>query len=162
MAQHDYTCRIAWTGNRGDGTRTYRGYDRTWDVATPGKPVMHCSNDPLLGGDPGLPNPEDMLLAALSGCHMLWYLHLASEAGIVVTGYTDDPVGVGESARDGTGRFVGATLRPTITVAAGTDLAAADAVHARIHAHCFIARSVNFPVEVAATYLEDAPPTRSC
>ena len=150
--QHDYTARIAWTGNRGEGTRTYRGYDRTWDIATPGKPVVACSNDPLLGGDPGLPNPEDILLASLSGCHMLWYLHLASAAEIVVTDYVDDPLGVGESAPDGTGRFIRAVLRPTITVAAKTDLAVADAIHIRIHAHCLIARSVNFPVEYAATY----------
>ena len=155
MAEHDYTARIAWTGNRGAGTQSYRGYDRTWDVVTPGKPVVQCSNDPLLGGDPGLPNPEDLLLASLSACHMLWYLHLASAAGIVVTGYTDDPLGIGESAPDGTGRFVRATLRPTITLAAGSDAAAADAVHARIHDHCFIARSVNFPVTVAATYVID-------
>ena len=154
MAAHDYTARIVWTGNRGAGTRTYRGYDRTWDIATLGKPVVACSNDPLLGGDPGLPNPEDLLLASLSGCHMLWYLHLASAAGILVTDYVDDPLGVGESEPDGTGRFIRAVLRPTITVAAGTDLAVADAIHGRIHAHCFIARSVNFPVEYAATYRE--------
>lgn len=154
MAEHDYTARIAWTGNRGEGTRSYCGYDRSWDIATPGKPVIACSNDPLLGGDPGLPNPEDLLLASLSACHMLWYLHLASVAGIVVSAYADDPLGVGESAPDGTGRFLRAVLRPTIAVAAGTDLAAADAIHGRIHAHCFIARSVNFPVEVTATYIE--------
>ena len=154
MSEHDYTARIAWTGNRGAGTRSYRGYDRTWDIATPGKPVVQCSNDPLLGGDAGLPNPEDLLLASLSACHMLWYLHLASASGIVVTAYVDDPLGVGESAPDGSGRFVRATLRPTITVMAGTDLVVADAIHGRIHAHCFIARSVNFLVEVAARYLE--------
>lgn len=152
MAEHAYTARIAWTGDRGQGTRTYRSYDRTWDLATPGKPLVHCSNDPLLGGDPTLANPEELLLASLSACHMLWYLHLASAAGIVVRGYADDPLGIGESAPDGTGRFVRAVLRPVIEVAAGTDLAAADAVHGRIHEHCFIARSVNFPVEVAATY----------
>ena len=154
MKRHDYTARIAWTGNRGEGTRTYRGYDRMWDIATPGKPVVHCSNDPLLGGDPALPNPEELLLASLSACHMLWYLHLASAAGIVVTGYSDDPLGVGESAPDGSGRFVRAVLRPEIAVAAGTDIAVADAIHARIHEHCFIARSVNFPVAYAATYHE--------
>lgn len=152
MAEHAYTARIAWTGNRGQGTRTYDGYDRTWNIATPGKPVVRCSNDPLLGGDPALPNPEDLLLASLSACHMLWYLHLASAAGIVVTGYIDDPLGIGENAPDGTGRFVRAVLRPEIEVAAGTDLAVADAIHNRIHAHCFIARSVNFAVEHAASY----------
>lgn len=155
MAAHAYTCHIAWTGNRGEGTRHYHGYDRTWRIATPGKPVIECSNDPVLGGDATRPNPEDLLLAALSGCHMLWYLHLASVAGVVVSGYSDDPVGEGESAADGTGRFLRATLRPTITVARGTDLAVADAIHQRIHAYCFIARSVNFPVEYAARYIED-------
>ncbi|MBP2275465.1 MULTISPECIES: OsmC family protein [Sphingomonas] len=154
MAEHPYTARIAWTGNRGEGTRQYRSYDRTWQIVTPGKPVIDCSNDPLLGGDPGLPNPEDLLLATLSGCHMLWYLHLASVAGVVVTGYTDDPLGIGESAPDGTGRFIKAVLRPRIELAQGSDLAVADAIHGRIHAHCFIARSVNFPVDYAARYIE--------
>jgi organic hydroperoxide reductase OsmC/OhrA len=116
MAQHDYTTRILWTGNRGEGTAHYKAYDRTWDIAVPGKAVVHCSNDPLLGGDPGKMNPEDLLLSALSACHMLWYLHYASDAGIVVTGYSDSPVGVGEVGRGGAGRFVRATLRPHVTV----------------------------------------------
>jgi organic hydroperoxide reductase OsmC/OhrA len=150
--QHDYTARVAWTGNRGEGTRAYRGYDRTWDIATPGKPVIHCSNDPLLGGDPTLPNPEDLLLASLSACHMLWYLHLASQAGIVVESYRDDPIGVGETSPNGAGRFLSATLKPHIVVRAGCDLALADAIHDRIHEYCFIARSVRFPVSYEATY----------
>jgi organic hydroperoxide reductase OsmC/OhrA len=150
--EHDYTCRIQWTGNRGDGTRSYRGYDRTWDVVTPGKPVIHCSNDPLLGGDPTLPNPEDLLLASASACHMLWYLHLASSAGIVVTSYSDDPIGMGEVLPDGSGRFLSATLRPTIGVAAGTDLAIAEAIHRDVHRYCFIARSLNFPIGYEPTF----------
>ena len=150
--QHDYTARVEWTGNRGEGTRTYRGYDRTWDIATPGKPVIHCSNDPLLGGDPGLPNPEDLLLASLSACHMLWYLHLASAAGIVVHAYRDDPVGIGETSPNGAGRFVSATLKPHIVVEAGADLAEAEAIHHRVHEFCFIARSVNFPVAYAPSF----------
>ena len=150
--QHDYTTRIEWTGNRGEGTQTYRGYDRTWDVSTPGKPVIHCSNDPLLGGDPALPNPEDLLLASLSACHMLWYLHLASVAGIVVLSYADEPVGIGETSPNGAGRFLSATLKPHIVVRAGADLEEADAIHHRIHEYCFIARSVNFPVSYEARY----------
>jgi organic hydroperoxide reductase OsmC/OhrA len=152
--QHDYTCLIQWTGDRGDGARTYRGYDRTWTIATPGKPVVACSNDPLLGGDPTLHNPEDLLLSSLSACHMLWYLHLASVAGVVVRGYQDQPVGVGESTPDGAGRFLSATLKPHVQVQRGADLAKADAVHHEIHKVCFIARSVNFPVDYAATYEE--------
>lgn len=152
MAQHDYTARIVWTGNRGDGNRSYRGYDRNWEVQTPGKPVIRCSNDPLLGGDPTLHNPEDMLIAALSACHMLWYLHLASDAKVLVTDYCDHPIAIGETQPDGAGRFLSATLRPIITVAAGTDLTLAEALHHRIHKTCFIARSVNFPVTYEAQY----------
>ena len=148
----DYTCRIRWTGNRGQGNRSYRGYDRTWSVLTEGKPEILCSNDPLLGGDPTLHNPEDLLLAAVSSCHMLWYLHLAFDAGIEVHGYQDDPVAEAENNPDGSGRFLSATLRPTITLAKGHDPAAADAVHAQIHSRCFIAQSVNFPVRYEARY----------
>ena len=153
---HEYQSRVIWTGNTGAGTAHYRAYARTWDVAVPGKPVIHCSNDPLLGGDPGKMNPEDLLLSALSACHMLWYLHYASEAGITVTGYEDHPLGMGEVGRGGAGRFTSATLRPVIRVLPGTDLAAADAIHHRIGEVCFIARSVNFPVSYAAEYVVSA------
>lgn len=152
MVAHDYTARIRWTGNRGQGTASYKAYDRTWRVETPGKPPIDCSNDPLLGGDPGLHNPEDMLIAALSACHMLWFLHLASDAGVAVGAYEDDPLAVGETDATGASRFLRATLRPRIAVPEGTDLALLDALHARVHETCFIARSINFPVDVAARY----------
>ena len=151
---HDYTARIAWTGDRGEGTKRYKGYDRTWRIATPGQLPIDCSNDPSLGGDPTKPNPEDLLLASLSGCHMLWYLHLASEAGIVVRAYEDAPLGVGETGPRGDGRYLRAVLRPTITLAQGADLAKADALHHEVHHFCFIARSVNFPIAYEARYLE--------
>ncbi len=151
---HEYDAKIVWTGNRGEGTRTYKGYERTWEIRTPGKPPVSCSNDPLLGGNPGLHNPEDLLLSALSSCHMLWYLHLASNAGIAVQAYEDDPVALGEIEPGGAGRFLGATLRPKITVTTGTDLKAADAIHSEIHKVCFIARSVRFPVQFEPSYTE--------
>ena len=151
-SEHVYGARVVWTGDRGDGTRTYKGYDRTWNIETPGKPVIHCSNDPLLGGDPSLPNPEDLLLSSLSACHMLWYLHLASSAGRTVLGYEDVPIGHGESAPDGSGKFLAATLRPSIRLAVGDDEQKADAIHGDIHKYCFIARSVNFPVKIQADY----------
>ena len=152
MKHHTYSSSIRWTGNTGEGTAHYRAYTRDWEVAVPGKPVIPCSNDPLLGGNKGLMNPEDMLLSALAGCHMLWYLHLASDAGIVVTAYEDAPEGTGEMAPDGAARFVGVTLRPRITVKPGADLARAEAIHHEIHKVCFIARSVNFPVQIAPVF----------
>jgi organic hydroperoxide reductase OsmC/OhrA len=156
MKRHAYTSHIRWTGDTGQGTASYRGYTRNWDVAVPGKPVISCSNDPMLGGDPALMNPEDLLLSALSACHMLWYLHLASDAGIVVTGYEDTPEGLGEVEANGAARFVSAVLRPEITVRPGADLARAEALHHEIHKVCFIARSVNFPVSIAARFTIDA------
>ncbi|MBM1220436.1 OsmC family protein [Ponticoccus sp. SC2-23] len=149
---HSYVSRILWTGNRGTGTSGYRDYDRTWSVAIPGKPVIECSNDPLLGGDPSRMNPEDMLLSALSACHMLWFLHFASDAGITVTEYRDDPVAEAEVEPGGAGRFLSATLRPVITIVAGTDTGQAAALHDRIHDVCFIARSVRFPVRCEPSF----------
>jgi organic hydroperoxide reductase OsmC/OhrA len=154
--EHEFHARVEWTGDRGSGTSSYRGYDRTWDIATPGKPVTHCSNDPRLGGDPTLPNPEDLLLSSLAACHMLWYLHFASRDGIIVTSYHDDPIGVGESTPDGAGCFVRAVLRPHIVVRAGADLAKADAIHHEIGRVCFIARSINFPITYKATFAVEA------
>ena len=152
MANHEYTTTVRWTGNTGSGTKAYRSYERTWDIAVPGKPVIHCSNDPLLGGDRGLMNPEDLLLSALSACHMLWYLHLASENGITVQRYEDEPVAVGENMPDGSGRFLSAELRPRIVVDEGCDLRRAREIHDEIHRYCFISRSVNFPVSFAPEF----------
>lgn len=149
---HDFASSIVWTGSRGEGTRVYKGYDRTWDIALPGKDIIHCSNDPLLGGDPTKMNPEDLLISALSACHMLWYLHLASNAGIVVTSYRDDPVGQGETLPNGAGRFLSAVLRPKISVQEGVDLEFAVELHYQVHDFCFIARSVNFPVSYEPTF----------
>ena len=149
---HNFLSSIIWTGNRGEGTRAYSGYDRTWDIALPGKEIIHCSNDPMLGGDPAKMNPEDLLISALSACHMLWYLHLASKAGIVVTGYRDDPMGYGETLANGAGRFLSAVLRPTISVVEGTDLKIAAELHHKVDEYCFIARSVNFPVRYEPTF----------
>lgn len=153
-AAHEFTATVRWTGNRGQGTQTYRGYDRTWDIATDSKAIVRCSNDPLLGGDPTKHNPEDLLLASLSSCHMLWYLHLASDAGIIVHAYSDSPVGVGETLSNGAGRFLRATLKPRIAVSKGLDLQLASQLHKEVHKYCFIARSVNFPVTYEASFEE--------
>jgi organic hydroperoxide reductase OsmC/OhrA len=150
--QHDYTTRVIWTGNLGTGTSGYKAYARSWNIAVPGKPVVECSNDPLLGGDPGRMNPEDLLISALSACHMLWYLHYAAVAGIVVLAYEDVPVAQGETGPGGAGRFLSCELRPKITLAEGADLAEAEAIHHRIHEVCYIARSVNFPVRYAPVF----------
>ncbi len=152
--QHEYTAAIEWTGNEGSGTSSYKAYKRTWDINTIGKPVIHCSNDPLLGGDSTRMNPEDLLLSSLAACHMLWYLHLASDNGIIVHDYRDAPMGIGEVGPGGAGRFLSAVLRPEIQVAKGTDIGHAEDLHHRVHEFCFISRSVSFPVTYDPRILE--------
>jgi organic hydroperoxide reductase OsmC/OhrA len=148
---HHYATSLRWTGNRGTGTLGYRDYDRSYDLASEGKPTLAGSADPTFRGDAAKWNPEEMLLSALSSCHMLSYLHLCSDAGIVVLDYTDNAVGTMELGSDGAGRFTNVTLRPQVVVADGTDTAHAQQLHHTAHEKCFIANSVNFPVGCEAT-----------
>lgn len=144
--RHSYTVTITWTGNTGAGTAGYRDYERSYDISSPGKPTIAGSSDPAFRGDRGRWNPEDLLVASLSACHKLWYLHLCAEAGLVVNAYVDEAVGVMEESADGGGQFVEVTLRPRVSIASGCDREKAHALHHAAHAKCFIARSVNFPV----------------
>jgi len=144
--EHRYQVTVDWTGNLGIGTSGYRDYDRRHEIIVDGKPVIAGSSDPAFLGDPARWNPEEMLVASLSACHMLWYLHLCADAGIVVTAYRDPAEGLMEEGKGGTGRFVGVTLKPEIEVQLGADLDKARALHREAHARCFIANSVNFPV----------------
>lgn len=143
--QHHYRVDVEWTGNRGSGTDGYRNYSRDHLIRIAGKPELAGSSDPAFRGDAAKHNPEDMLVAALSTCHMLSYLHMATVAGVVVTAYTDAAEGSMATEGDG-GRFVEVVLRPVVTITAASDPAKAAAAHEAAHHACFIANSVNFPV----------------
>lgn len=143
--QHSYTVRVQWTGNRGNGTSDYAAYDRAYEVSATGKPVMPGSSDVAFRGDASRYNPEDLLVTALSACHMLWYLHLCADAKIVVMDYTDDAHGTMVQTPSG-GHFTEVVLRPSVTIRQGGDAVLAEQLHERAHRHCFIASSVNFPV----------------
>ena len=144
---HRYETQLSWTGNRGSGTSSYGAYGRDHEIIAPGKPVLLGSSDPAFRGDSARWNPEEMLLASLSACHQLWYLHIAASAGIVVLAYTDTAEGEMQETADGGGHFTRVLLRPRVTLAAGSDAARAESLHREAHAKCFIARSVRFPVE---------------
>ena len=144
---HRYRVTVEWTGNRGQGTSDYAGYDRAHILRSAGKPAIAGSSDPAFRGDPAAWNPEELLLGAIAACHKLWYLHLCSEAGIVVTRYIDEAEAVMEEDATGSGRFTSATLRPAVTIQAGGDTLKAMSLHRDAHRYCFIANSVNFPVE---------------
>lgn len=146
MIDHTYDVRVSWTGNLGTGTSHYRAYARDHDITAAGRPAIAGSSDRAFRGDASRYSPEDLLVASLSACHMLWYLHLCADAGIVVTAYVDDAHGVMKLGRDGGGRFTEVVLRPAVTMGAGADTALAAALHDRAHALCFIASSVAFPI----------------
>jgi organic hydroperoxide reductase OsmC/OhrA len=143
--RHHYRVDVRWTGNRGSGTDGYRNYARDHVIRVAGKPDIAGSSDPAFRGDPSRHNPEEMLVAALSTCHMLAYLHVATTVGVVVTDYADAAEGTMETTGTG-GRFVEVVLRPVVTITAASDADKAAAAHATAHHACFIASSVNFPV----------------
>jgi organic hydroperoxide reductase OsmC/OhrA len=136
LHEHRYDLAVQWTGNLGEGTSSYRGYTRDHDVAIPGLPVLKGSADPTFHGDRERYNPEQLLLAALAQCHLLSYLHVAVKHGVVVT-----------ENRDGSGQFERVTLRPQVTVANAGHVELATRLHHEANQVCFIARSVNFPVD---------------
>jgi organic hydroperoxide reductase OsmC/OhrA len=147
---HLYRATIRWTGDLGSGTSDYRAYSRDHDIDLPGKPTIHASSGLSPGSRPDRVNPDELLVASLASCHMLWYLHLASEAGVVVTSYEDHAEGTLELVRDTGGRFIEAVLHPEVVLSSG-EPARALALHAEAHRKCFIANSVNFPVRYEPT-----------
>lgn len=144
--QHRYKTTVCWTGNKGEGTSSYRAYGRDHIISVEGKPDIYASSDPTFLGDTARLNPEELLLASLSSCHMLWYLHLCADAGVIVLDYTDQATATMMENGNAGGRFTEAVLHPVVTVAQDGMTAKALKLHAEAHRCCFIANSVNFPV----------------
>jgi organic hydroperoxide reductase OsmC/OhrA len=145
MAEHHYQLEVVWQGSRSNGTTGYRDYGRQVLVCAEGKPELLGSADTAFRGDADRWNPEELLVAALSQCHLLSYLHVAVSNGIVVTAYEDHPVGTMLQEGAG-GRFTGVTLRPVVTIADPAQVDVAMSIHHEASQACFIAASVNFPV----------------
>ena len=145
--QHHYKLTVKWTGNTGMGTSNYRQYERSHTISVDQKVDILGSSDPAFRGDKTRHNPEDLLLASLSACHMLWYLHLCSEHGVVVLDYEDSATGIMLETEDGGGRFTSVTLNPVVTVAADSMIETANSLHKMANKLCFIANSCNFLVE---------------
>jgi organic hydroperoxide reductase OsmC/OhrA len=148
VKQHSYDVQTEWTGNRGEGTKTYRSYRRDYVITCEGKPSIQGSSDPDFRGDPSRYNPEELLVASLSSCHMLWYLYLCSVNHITVLAYRDSASGTMQENENGSGQFADVTLKPLVEVRSGDDRAKALALHEEAHRFCFIAKSVNFAVNV--------------
>ncbi|GAA3280642.1 OsmC family protein [Paenarthrobacter aurescens] len=146
LSEHHYALTVRWTGNLGEGTASYRGYSRDHDIEISGLPTLKGSADPTFHGDRTRYNPEQLLLAALSQCHMLSFLHVAVKHGVVVTGYEDNAEGLMKLNRDGSGQFESVTLKPHVTITDSAQAELLPQLHHEANEVCFIARSVNFPV----------------
>jgi organic hydroperoxide reductase OsmC/OhrA len=144
--QHHYQATIKWTGNKGTGTDNYRNYERSHEIEIPDKTTILGSSDPAFRGDNSKHNPEDLLVSSLSSCHMLWYLHLCSEAKVIVTDYVDSATGIMIETSNGGGQFTEVILNPIVTVLEENMIDKANELHKKANELCFIANSVNFPV----------------
>jgi len=136
-----------WTGNNGTGTDGYSNYERSHSINIENKASISGSADPAFRGDNTKHNPEDLLVSSLSSCHMLWYLHLCSEAGIIVVEYSDIASGILVETLNGGGHFTEVTLNPVVIVAENSLIEKANELHIKANELCFIANSVNFPVK---------------
>jgi organic hydroperoxide reductase OsmC/OhrA len=146
--RHDYIARITWTGNQGEGTSSYTGYGREYIISVPGKPELAGSSDPIFRGLADRYNPEDLFLASISACHMLYYLSLCARKGVRVVAYEDEVEGRLVVHSGGGGRFEEVTLRPVVTVAGEGEIMAAKQLHESAHELCFIANSCSVPIRV--------------
>ena len=145
---HEYAARLVWDGNTGEGTASYTSYGRQYRVLVPGKPDLSGTADPAFRGDSGRHNPEELFLAAISACHMLFYLALCARSGVSVIAYEDGVSGGLVIDADGGGRFEGVTLRPRVTIAAQGQVPLAVQLHETAHQRCFIANSCGVPIRV--------------
>jgi organic hydroperoxide reductase OsmC/OhrA len=143
---YQYQTTLTWTGNLGSGTFDYRSYSRNYRIDVPGKPSILGSSEMAFRGDPKRHNPEEMLIMALSSCHLLWYLHLCADNGIIVVEYEDRASGTLAEHADGSGKFTEVVLRPRVRIAANSQLERATQLHELAHHRCFIANSCNFPI----------------
>jgi organic hydroperoxide reductase OsmC/OhrA len=147
MKNHNYKSKIEWTGNSGESTKNYRSYQRNYTISVDGKAVINGSSDPSFLGNPELHNPEDLLLASVSSCHLLWYLHFCSVNNILVLEYVDFAEGTMIEIENGSGKFTEIILKPKIIVAEKNMIKKAIELHQKANEYCFIANSLNFEVK---------------
>jgi organic hydroperoxide reductase OsmC/OhrA len=146
MKNHHYKVDIKWTGNSGMGTSNYTAYERSHTISTNEKDCIYGSSDPSFRGDKTKYNPEELFIASLSGCHMLWFLHLCSDANIIVIDYADTATGTMQETKDGGGRFTEVTLHPNVVVSDASMIDKANELHHEANKLCYIANSCNFPI----------------
>lgn len=146
--EFNYTLALNWLG---DKNGTHHREDRFYEIRIEGKPKLLGSADQPFFGDPSLYNPEDLLLSALSSCHMMSYLYVCRKAGIKISSYQDNPVGTLKLNKEGIGKFENVTLKPQVVLADKSQTQQASALHHKAGKLCFIANSVNFDIKYEAS-----------
>ncbi|MES2441957.1 MAG: OsmC family protein [Pseudomonadota bacterium] len=146
-----YEATVEWAAREGDDFAAHR-YSRAHRWRFDGGADVPASASPHIvrapWSDAAGVDPEEALVASLASCHMLFFLDLASRAGLVVTAYRDRATGEMGKRADGRDAMVRAALHPEVSFAGEADPEKAAEVHHRAHALCYIANSVNFPVSV--------------
>lgn len=143
---HKYLVNLSWTGNRGHGTKSYKEYDRSYDVNSDGKKTLNLSSDPHFLGDKSKYNPEELFIISISSCFMLWYLHLCADNGIVVEKYEDSVTGVMKEGKNIIGKFESVDLNIKIKITDLSKKEIAIKLLKEADTKCFIANSLNFKV----------------
>ncbi len=147
MKKHNYKTKVEWTGNLGKGTLNYKSYERQHTISVEGKyQEILASSDPSFLGDKTRYNPEELFLASISTCHMLWFLHLCATQNIIVSEYVDNATGVMEETKNGSGRFTEVTLYPSVKIDSSDKINLANELHEEANKMCFIANSCNFDI----------------
>jgi organic hydroperoxide reductase OsmC/OhrA len=152
---HRYSVHLKWTGAQGSGTQSYTAYSRNHEFTAAGKDVLPGSSDPGFRGDPSRYNPEELLVASISSCHMLWFLHLCAVGGVVIVSYEDDPVAIMQEDETGAGKFVDVLLRPRVVIRHG-DITTLERLHTRANEMCFVAQSLNFTVRCEGSAVRES------
>ncbi|WP_317897981.1 OsmC family protein [Aurantibacillus circumpalustris] len=153
--EHHYKLTTVWQGNKGEGTKNVKTYDRSHTVTIAGKPQLHLTTDNPAVGDKTKLNPEDLLVTAISSCHMLSYLYVCALEGIVITDYTDTATGIMIEKKSGGGSFKEVTLNPVFKVANSSMKEKAIELHHKAHEICYLASSINFEVKCSPICLVD-------
>ncbi|MEO6690163.1 MAG: OsmC family protein [Dokdonella sp.] len=147
-----HTASIHW--QRGDADFARGEYSRRHEWRFDGGCVVAASPSPQVvaapWSDASAVDPEEAFVAAISSCHMLWFLSLAAERGFVVDRYTDEAIGTMARIAPGRQAITDVVLRPRIEFAPAhaADASEVDALHEAAHERCFIANSVKTAIRV--------------
>lgn len=151
---HTFHTTLKWPADPAQPKPPEAAFSRNSILGSPGHADIAGSSPPVFGGEAARYNPEELLTLSLSQCHMLTFLALAAKKQVGVLAYEDRATGRLGKGSTGRMQVVHVQLRPKVTVAKGTDLAAVNAMHTKAHEYCFVANSVNFPVENAPEAVE--------